>query len=82
MRRALLTASLLVCTVCSRTAWGQWGGFGGRGQGMGGRGGYGYLTRIPLKDYAPGLYVIHVEGRSRTSGDERGVGRDIQIRVR
>ncbi len=49
---------------------------------QGGRGGYGYLTRIPLKDYAPGLYVIHVEGRSRTSGDERGVGRDIQIRVR
>ncbi|TMJ93018.1 MAG: VWA domain-containing protein [Actinobacteria bacterium] len=49
---------------------------------QGGRGGYGYLTRIPLKDYAPGLYVIHVEGRSRTSGDERGVGRDIQIRIR
>ena len=49
---------------------------------QGGRGGYGYQTRIPLKDYAPGLYVIHVEGRSRTSGDERGVGRDIQIRIR
>jgi VWFA-related protein len=49
---------------------------------QGGRGGYGYLTRIPLKDYASGLYVIHVEGRSRTSGDERGVGRDIQIRIR
>jgi VWFA-related protein len=49
---------------------------------QGGRGGYGYTTRIPLKDYAPGLYVIHVEGRSRTSGDEHGVGRDIQIRIR
>src|SRR5262245_2929543 len=49
---------------------------------QGGRGGYGYLTRIPLKEYAPGLYVIHVEGRSRTSGDEKGVGRDIQIRIR
>lgn len=49
---------------------------------QGGRGGYGYMTRIPLKDYAPGLYVIHVEGRSRTSSDEHGVGRDVQIRIR
>jgi len=29
------------------------------------RGGYGYTTQIPLKDLAPGRYVLKVEGRSR-----------------
>lgn len=47
----------------------------------GGRGGYGYATRIPLADFAPGTYVIHVEAKSRTSPNQ-GVGRDVQIRVR
>jgi hypothetical protein len=45
-------------------------------------GGYGYSTRIPLRDYEPGLYVIHVQARSRTSKDAAGIGRDVQIRVR
>jgi hypothetical protein len=48
---------------------------------QGGRGGYGYSPRIPLKDIAPGTYVIHVEGRSRTA-NAPGIGRDIQIRVK
>jgi VWFA-related protein len=48
---------------------------------QGGRGGYGYVSRIPLKDFASGLYVIHLEGRSRTENGA-GIGRDIQIRVR
>ena len=47
-----------------------------------GRGGYGYASSIPLKDFTPGLYVIHVEARSRTSSKEAGIGRDIQIRVK
>ena len=48
---------------------------------QGGRGGYGYSPQIPLKDLAPGNYVIHVEGKTRTSNDA-GIGRDIQIKVR
>jgi VWFA-related protein len=47
----------------------------------GGRGGYGYATRIPLADFAPGTYVIHVEAKSRTAPD-KAVSRDVQIRVR
>ncbi len=31
----------------------------------GGRGGYGFTARIPLKDFSPGIYVIHVEAKSR-----------------
>ncbi len=48
----------------------------------GGRGGFGYTVQIPLKDFAPGLYVVHVEGKSRGLKDGAGVARDIQIRVR
>jgi len=48
---------------------------------QGGRGGYGYAMRLPLKDFAPGVYVIHVEAKSRADAD-RGAGRDVQIRVR
>jgi len=47
----------------------------------GGRGGYGFTTRIPLKDFSPGIYVIHVEAKSRTAPD-KPVSRDVQIRVR
>jgi hypothetical protein len=46
-----------------------------------GRGGYGYAPQIPLKDLAPGTYVIHVEARARTA-NAPGIGRDIQIRVK
>jgi hypothetical protein len=46
-----------------------------------GRGGYGYNTRIPLTDLEPGMYVIHVEAKSRADS-ARAVGRDVQITVR
>jgi VWFA-related protein len=47
----------------------------------GGRGGYGFATRIPLTDFTPGRYVIHIEARSRTAPD-KGVGRDVEFHVR
>jgi VWFA-related protein len=45
-----------------------------------GTGGYGFEARLPL-DVEPGLYVVHVEGRVRTSATA-SVSRDIQVRVR
>ena len=48
---------------------------------QGGRGGYGYTVQVPLKDFAPGLYVVHVEGKRR-DGNVPAVARDVQIRVR
>jgi VWFA-related protein len=44
-------------------------------------GGYGFQARLPLDSVESGLYVIHVEGRSRASQDTV-VSRDIQIKVR
>ena len=46
----------------------------------GGRGGFGYSAEIPSGTLAPGLYVIHLEARSRLDNDS-GIGRDIQIRI-
>lgn len=46
----------------------------------GSAGGYGFSTRIPLKDVAPGLYVIRVEAQSRV-GDRPSVARETIIRV-
>jgi hypothetical protein len=43
------------------------------------RGGYGYMAEVPLKDVAPGLYVLRVEARSRLGGDP--ATREIQFRV-
>jgi len=48
---------------------------------QGGTGGYGFSARLPLDAAEPGLYVVHVEGRSRIKQDEVAT-RDIQIRVR
>jgi VWFA-related protein len=49
---------------------------------QGAQGGYGLMARLPLKELAPGLYVLRVEGRSRIGDRENTVGRDVQIRVR
>jgi hypothetical protein len=44
------------------------------------RGGYGYTSRIPLKDLAPGSYVLKVEARSRL-GQTPPVSRELQFTV-
>jgi VWFA-related protein len=44
-------------------------------------GGYGFSARLPLDDVAPGIYVLHVEGQSRTK-DVQTVSRDIQLTVK
>jgi VWFA-related protein len=46
-----------------------------------GTGGYGFGAQLSLADVEPGLYVIHVEGRSRGNATAQ-VSRDIQISVR
>jgi hypothetical protein len=48
---------------------------------QGNAGGHGYRVNIPLEGFAPGSYVIRVEGRSRANADAM-VGKDILIRVR
>jgi hypothetical protein len=47
-----------------------------------GRGGFGFTTRIQLDALEPGLYVIHVQARSRATRLEDGIGREVLIRVR
>lgn len=44
-------------------------------------GGYGYTTRIPLKGFAPGLYVLRVEARTRT-GQNAPIIKQVQFRIR
>ncbi len=46
----------------------------------GSRGGFGYATRVPLKDLAPGSYVLKVEATSRL-GNPQTATRQIQFRV-
>ena len=46
-----------------------------------GGGGYGFAGRLPLSDLEPGLYVLHVEGRSR-QGENAVASRDIQVRIK
>jgi hypothetical protein len=46
----------------------------------GSAGGYGFTARVPLKDVAPGLYVLRVDARS-TLGRDAGVSREIVFRV-
>src|SRR5262245_9664536 len=48
---------------------------------QGSSGGYGFSARIPLDSIPPALYVLHVEGQSRTK-DVQTVSRDIQIKVK
>ena len=48
---------------------------------LGGKsGGYGYSTRIPMKDLAPGLYVLNVSAKSRL-GNSPAVERQVRFSV-
>jgi len=47
---------------------------------QGKRGGFGYSTRIPMRDLAPGKYVLKVEARSRL-GKGATVSREVQFTV-
>jgi hypothetical protein len=44
------------------------------------RGGYGYTTKIPLKDLAPGSYVLKVEAKSRLANTAAAF-RDVMFKV-
>jgi len=44
------------------------------------RGGYGFTTKIPLKDLAPGSYVLKVDARSRLK-DAPAASRELQFTV-
>ncbi len=44
------------------------------------RGGYGYTTKIPLKDLAPGSYVLKVEAKSRLANTAAAF-REVQFKV-
>jgi hypothetical protein len=46
----------------------------------GSSGGYGFSARIPLRDVAPGSYVLRVEARSRL-GEQPTAARETVIRV-
>jgi VWFA-related protein len=46
----------------------------------GARGGYGYTTRVPMKDFAPGRYVLKVEAKSRL-GNSPPIARELRIEV-
>jgi len=44
------------------------------------RGGYGYTSKVPLKDLAPGLYVLKVEARA-SLGKPLSIAREVQFRI-
>ncbi len=46
----------------------------------GAKGGYGYTTRVPLSDLAPGLYVLNLDATSRL-GKDNVANRQVQFRV-
>lgn len=48
---------------------------------QGSKGGYGHTAQVPLRELAPGLYVLKVEGTSRAN-NVKPVSREIQFRVR
>jgi VWFA-related protein len=45
------------------------------------RGGFGYMTRVPLKDLAPGLYVLRLQAAPRINNTP-AVMREVQFRIR
>ena len=46
----------------------------------GARGGYGYTAKVPMKDLAPGRYVLKVEAKSRL-GKTPAVSREVEFTV-
>jgi VWFA-related protein len=48
---------------------------------QGRRGGYGTLSRIPLRDLAPGPYLLTIEAKSRASGKAEPVSRTVLFHV-
>ena len=48
---------------------------------QGAGGGYGYTTKIPLQDLAPGRYVLRIGAKSLL-GNAQAVTRDVEFRVR
>ncbi len=46
----------------------------------GSSGGYGFTGRVPLKDLAPGLYVLRVEATA-SLGDPVSINKEIVFRV-
>jgi VWFA-related protein len=65
-------------TELSGPSTGARGAAGAEGRGIGG---YGFAAQLSLADVEPGLYVLHVEGRSH-QGATATVSRDIQLRIR
>jgi hypothetical protein len=47
---------------------------------QGAKGGFGYTSRVPLGEIAPGSYVLNVEARSRL-GDSPTVNRQVQFTI-
>jgi VWFA-related protein len=47
---------------------------------QGAKGGYGYTSRVPLSEIAPGTYVLNVEARSRL-GDSPTAKRQVQFAI-
>jgi VWFA-related protein len=47
---------------------------------QGAKGGYGYTSRVPLSEIAPGTYVLNVEARSRL-GDSPATKRQVQFTI-
>jgi hypothetical protein len=46
-----------------------------------GGGGYGFATRLPLEGLRPGIYVLHVEGKSRAN-QKHVASRDILLTIK
>ncbi len=48
---------------------------------QGASGGYGYTAQIPLKDLAPGRYVLRINAKPFT-GNSEGITRELEFRIR
>ena len=45
-------------------------------------GGYGHSARIATKDFAPGIYLLTVQAKSRAGKNPPSVSRTVQFRIR